>query len=450
MAFFGRHFHLRSIAAIAGGLLGFSAVAAANDDQLTRPQVLPTIFVHGFGGSASVYQSQAMRFSSNGVRSERLLGFEYNSSSQAGVAAAIPALDVFVDEARARFGVDRVNLVAHSLGTSVTGAYLADPARAAKVSKYIGIDGASNPTCGANTPGTLSCMGIFGGSVGDVGGNNVYFSNTQTHVQSVTSAESFAAQFEFLTGQPPLTTKIIPRFGLIKVAGRVVDFPVNVGAAGATLELWRIDARTGQRRYLVRRTTVAADGSWGPLPAFSHAHYELAVRRSDDLESHFYFQPWKRSTQLIRMNLSPPGSPLLLATNTSDDHAAVVVIRQKEIWVNHPSGQNDTLTMQVRGPNGNQDPVDVLLPVTDNSRVVIHAHDDKATPTVSSLGLLPFFPMLPFQTGVDVFLPAAPRPNSTIRISNAPRGNSSRQQVINVPNWQSSRHQITVVFNDYD
>jgi hypothetical protein len=118
--------------------------------------------------------------------------------------------------------------------------------------------------------------------------------------------------------------------------------------------------------------------------------------------------------------------------------------------VNHPSGQNDTMTIETRSRNGNQDPVDVLLPLADNSRVVIHAHDDKATPTFSSLGLLPFFPLLPFQTGVDVFMPAAKQPDSIIRITNAPRGDTRRLKTINVPNWQSSTNQITVIFNDYE
>src|ERR1044071_7423398 len=237
MTFIGRGFRFRSLAAIACTLLGVSAAVSAQEEELLRrPQMLPTVFVHGFGGAASVYQSQIQRFSSNGVRDELIMGFEYDSGTPAGVAAAVPALDAFVEAARTRFGVTRVNLIAHSLGTAVAGNYLADPARAGKVAKYIGIDGASNPACGSNTEGTLKCMGIFKGSTGDVGGRNVYFNDLQTHVESVTSPDSFAAQFEFLTGVAPRTTNIARKyffgfpFDLINIAGRVVDFPSNYGA----------------------------------------------------------------------------------------------------------------------------------------------------------------------------------------------------------------------------
>jgi len=390
-----------------------------------------------------------MRFSSNGVRDAMILAFEYNTGSAAGIAAAVPALDALVDEVRTRFGVERVNLVAHSLGTFVSGTYLSDAVRAGKISKYIGVDGASNPTCGSTAAGTLSCMGIFRGSVGNVGGRNIYFNNTQTHVESVTSAESFAAQFEFLTGEPPRTTEIIRDFGLINISGRVVDFPANAGADGATLELWRISGITGDRRYLTRRTSIAADGNWGPFFVLSGEHYELTVKRPGSAVGHFYFQPWERSTRLVRMNLSPAGSAILANTNSSDVHTALVITRQKEIWVNHPSGQNDTLTIQTRSRSGRQQPVDVLTPLTDNSRIAIHVHDDAATPGVSSLALLPFFPTQPFQTGVDVFMPAAERPDGTITIVNAHRGNTERLQIINIQNWSSSNDRVSVIFNDY-
>jgi len=448
MASARRHLHLYGIAAIALGLLGFSAGSIATERR-SGPEILPTIFVHGFAGSAAQYQSQAMRFSSNGVPDDMILAFEYNTGSAAGIAAAVPNLDAFVDATRARFGVDRVNLVAHSLGTAISGTYLANTVRAAKISKYIGIDGASSPNCGSTAPGTLTCMGIFRGTAGNVAGNNVYFNDTQTHVESVTSAESFAAQFQFLTGEAPRRTSIARDFGLIRVAGRVVDFPANTGAEGATLELWRIGGITGDRKYLSRRVTVAADGSWGPFLVLSGENYEFAVERPGSLVGHFYFQPWERSTQLVRMNLSPPGSAILANTNTSEAHSSLVITRQKEIWVNHPSGQNDTLTIQTFTRGRSQPPVDVLLPLTDNSRIALHVHDDAATPQVSSLALLPFFPTQPFQTGVDVFMPATERANGTITLINAQRGNTSRLQIINVPNWPSSTDRISVIFDDH-
>jgi len=441
-------FHI-SAAALAFLLAGFAQIVFAHSKN---DSILPVIFVHGFAGSAAQYQSQAMRFSSNGIPDERILAFEYDTGNLGGLGAVPAALDAFVDEVRARFGVDQVNLVGHSLGTFVSNTYLANPTRAAKIAKYIGIDGSSNPTCGSTAPGTLSCMGIFRGSTGNVGGNNVYFNDTQTHVQACTSAESFAAQYEFFTGKPPKTTDIKRDHGLIKVAGRVAIFPANVGAEGAKLQFWHISGLTGKRLHLVRTATIGADGSFGPFWAISGNHYEFTVIREGFPVGHYYFQPYPRSTYMVRMNASAADSPTLANTNASDHHAALVIQRQKEWWTTHPSGQNDSLKIATFSRSGGfQPPVEVLTPITSNGIIAIHVHDDAATPLLSSLELLPFFPTQAFQSGVDVYMPASTPPDGTIFITNAHRGNNRFRdlQRINIPNWASSTDRSVVQFNDY-
>ena len=79
----------------------------------------------------------------------------------------------------------------------------------------------------------------------------------------------------------------------------------------------------------------------------------------------------------------------------------------------------------------------------------IHVHDAAASPGDSTLDLLPFFPTQAFQTGVDVFMPAAEPTDGTISFANAPRGDTTRLQTINIPNWRSSEHRATVTFNDF-
>ena len=52
----------------------------------------------------------------------------------------------------------------------------------------------------------------------------------QTHVQTATSAETFAAVYRFFRGRRPETTKIVPKRGkFVRVAGRAVLFPQNAG-----------------------------------------------------------------------------------------------------------------------------------------------------------------------------------------------------------------------------
>jgi pimeloyl-ACP methyl ester carboxylesterase len=431
-------------------LVGPASVGAGHD----KPAPTPIVFVHGGAGSAAQYESQARRFDSNGYLAKYVHAFEYDSSFATNTFAEVNTrLDAFVDGVRTEHGASQVNLVGHSLGTFVSNTYLSDPARAAKIAKYVGIDGSSNASCGVASD-TLDCMGIWQGTntTGNVGGQNVRLT-PQTHVQVATSPESFAAQYEFFTGEPPKTTLILPERGdKVRISGRAVLFPQNVGPAEATVEIWELDSRTGKRedRKPEKTLQVAADGSWGPVRVESDEHYELNVLRAGLLTHHFYFQPFFRSSAFVRMNLAPPGSQIVANTNLSDAHSAAVVVRQKEWWTTHPTGQDDILSISTKSKSGGTQPaVDALTNVTSNGVIGVHVHDAAASPGNSTLALLPFFPTQAFQTGVDVFMPAASPPDGAIRFANAPRGDTSRTQTLNVPNWRSSTDRITVTFNDF-
>ena len=150
------------------------------------------------------------------------------------------------------------------------------------------------------------------------------------------------------------------------------------------------------------------------------------------------------------MNVSPPNSQIVANTNVGDNHMAAVIVRQKEWWTTHPTGQDDVLTIGTRDASlGDQPTVDVLSKVTSNGIIGIHVHDAAESPGDSTLDLLPFFPTQAFQTGVDVFMPAGEPPAGTVSFVNAPRADTSRLQAINVPNWPSTTDRVTVTFNDF-
>ena len=313
----------------------------------------PIVFVHGAAGSGAQYETQSRRFDSNGYPEGYVRAFEYDSSFATNTfAQVVDRLDAFVDDLRDEFGVDQVNLVGHSLGTLVSNTYLSNSARAAKIARYIGIDGSSNAGCGV-TSDQLDCMGIWQGTntTGNVGGNNVRLS-PQTHVQVATSAESFAAQYEFITGEPPRTTLVLPEPpGQVEISGRAVEFPQNIGAAGADVEVWAINGRTGARKDSepLATLTLGADGTWGPVAVNGQQAYELLVVRDGRPDHHFYFQPWLRSSSLVRMNVAPPNSQIVTNTNVGDHHMAAVIVRQKEWWTTHPTGQDDVLEIATTG-----------------------------------------------------------------------------------------------------
>jgi pimeloyl-ACP methyl ester carboxylesterase len=444
--------------ALAGAMVVAYAPPARAKAHGGPSQALPIVFVHGGAGSGAQYASVARRFASNGYPTDRIATFEYDSSSPAAIAAAPAQLDALIDQLRAQYGVERVNLVGHSLGTFVSNNYLAVPARAAKIAHYVGVDGASNPTCGASDPG-LECMGIYRGTTGDVGGNNIYFNFTQSHVEAATSPESFAAQYEFFTGHAPDTTLILPEPpGQVEIAGRAVDFPQNAGLDGGLLRIWRVSARTGARlsRRPVATIAIGPSGDWGPVRVNGRKSYEFELHRADSpTEQNIYYQPFIRDNYWIRLLSSAPTSGIVLNTTVGPNHAAAVVIRYREWWTTHPSGDEDTLEISTRSPGQGDEPVvDALTNVISDglavgvSPVGVHVHDYMAD-QVSSLALIPFFTTQPFQTGVDVYMPAIDPPDGTITFANAPRGDTSRMQVVNTRNWASDGHRITVEFNDY-
>lgn len=407
----------------------------------------PIVFIHGAAGSGAQYQSQAMRFATNGFPANYIRVFEYDSQQSA--SSQITPLDNFINSVRSELGVSKVNIVAHSLGTFITASYLDSSIRAAKVAKYIGIDGDTAFSC----PGRVPCMGIWGqgSSLRRLGSTNVRFSS-QSHVQVCTSAESFGAQYNFLMGRTPPQGSTIASQSTFAISGRAVNFPANTGASGATLRIWAVSASTGARTSSSPLATfsIGSTGNWGPVTVSSGERYEFEVLRSGLPTVHIYSQPFLRASNLVRLNLSPAGSGTLTNTNVSDLHSALVITRYKEWFTSKTSG-NDRLTITTNHPSlGSFGPHSVFTRVTSNSAIGVHVHDDTATPRSTSLSELGYFASLPFQTGVDVYMPASlASPMGSITIANAPRGDTTRMQTIVTPNWASSGHRISVEFNDY-
>jgi pimeloyl-ACP methyl ester carboxylesterase len=406
-----------------------SSVAGGNIAKAQAAGPVPIVFVHGYLGSGAQYRSPAMRFASNGYPANRIRAFDYNFDSS--------GLDAFIDGVRREFGVDKVYVAAHSLGTAVMLSYLLNPTTAAKVAKYVALDGV-----GAICLWGTQCTSITAASMG------------QTHIEASLSPESFARQYQFFLGQAPATTTITPTPGTIQIAGRALYFQVNQPAAGSTGQLWAINGSTGVRTTATPQATftIGADGNFGPLNVTSGQPYEITISRSDTGVMHYYYQPFIRSTYLLRLQVPQAGSAQLTNTNVGPNHAAIVVLRYREWWRSH-GAQNDDITLSTTSAAGNQPATNILSRVTGDIAGV-HAHDNAASPRQTTLDPLNYFSSQPFQTGVDVYMPAAATPNGTIHITNNPRGNAARQQVVNVPNWASlingnQRQAMLVEFNDY-
>jgi pimeloyl-ACP methyl ester carboxylesterase len=424
-----------------------SAVYAKGCPKLPS-YVKPIVFVHGMAGSAQQFESQAMRFASNGWPVDYLFAFEWTAAfpSPETTAERTARLDAFIDSVLAQTGADKIYLMGHSAGTSVSFGYLADPAHAAKVAKYVNIDGMTATALPGGVPTLAIWAEIAGtGAVNPpreiVGATNVLLAG-QFHVQSATSAEAFAEMYKFFTGNEPATTDIIPEPpGQVRLAGRAVFFPANQGVGDATLEIWEVDAVTGARKHAKPEATYTLsgtgyyDGTWGPFKANGQKHYEFVLLREGFRPHHFYFEPFMRSDYFVRLQTSPSGG-IGEYMDRSDYHSNIVVTRQKEL--------RDADVLEMNGANI----VTALAPIT-KAIIGLFVYDDGADGVSDLTQPIPYYHAITFMSGVDLYMPAAEPPDGTISVVLTPRDGGGKTQVINVPNWASSEHAISIVVNDY-
>lgn len=345
----------------------------------------------------------------------------------------------------AKTGADKVDILGHSLGTVVLFNYLnSSPERAAKVAHYVSIDGLA----GITPPGGVPTLALWAGTGAAgreiTGALNVIIPN-QTHVQCATSPESFFQMYRFFVGRRPSTTRITAeRPDLVKLAGRAVIFPQNVGVQNGSLEIWEVDGRTGKRLASKPRAvySLGGDGSWGPFNANGERHYEFAIVRAGAATHHFYFEPFPRSDYLIRLNTQEPGQGIDALLDSSPRQTDLIITRYKEFWGDQ-GAQNDIL--QVDGTN-----VVNAATCPINKRVNAIFAFDKGSDGIGDVSTpIPVFFALPFITAVDLYIPAATPPDRTVSIVLTPRGGGSRTQVLNIPDWPSSADRVSLQFHDY-
>jgi pimeloyl-ACP methyl ester carboxylesterase len=404
----------------------------------------PILFVHGIEGSGGQFESQAMRFASNGYPRAWIDEVDYNSTR---AVADKSEVDQQIDDAIAalkqRTGRSKVDVVAHSLGTSVMYDYLTNGAMAAQrrasVGRYINVDGQSqNP--GVPTLAVWAGRGTPGRHMD--GAQNVTIPN-QTHVQTCTSAESFLAYYRFLTGRRP-AHDIVRQTGAIRVAGKALNFPQNSGLAGATVQIWPLRADGTRIGAAPAHSIAISDGStgggaWGPVTIQSGKRYEFTLLRPGLPTLHIYYEPFVRSDYTVRLLASPavetyagfrPGS------------MSAVNIRYKELWGDQ-GAQNDRLLV-----NGLNICNATLCPISKqvNAFFAFDRNRDGQTDLSSPD---PVLGSLPFIQGGDVYVPSSPTASGTATWQLDSRGGGP-VRTLKVPNWDSMTDGVTLQWNDFE
>jgi pimeloyl-ACP methyl ester carboxylesterase len=431
------------VAAIAAAAL-LVAAPAAGAHWKHHKRLTPLIFVHGGAGSGAQFESQAQRFTSNGYPARYVNVLEYDSTFGTTTRDEVYArLDALIAQVKARTGRSKVDLLGHSLGTTLSHEYLASPERAANIAHYVNIDGrtAAAPPGGVPTLAIWAGRGTPGREI--VGAQNVTVPN-QTHVQVATSKETFVPVFKFFTGRRPAKDIVSER--RITLSGRAQLFPENVGVGERTLEIWRVDGDTGQRKGddPVATLDIADDGSWGPVHGLrSGRHYEFALLDpTSSLVHHLYFEPFKRSDHLVRLLTSTPTGGVNILIERGPNHGSLALVRYKELWGDQ-GAENDQLLI-----NGTNVINAATAPIS--KRVIGMFAFDTGSDGVSNIASPhPVFFALPFLSGVDLFIPAATPATGTVPVALRSRG-AGPLRTVNVPNFASATDAVSIGFNDYE
>ena len=438
---------LRLWASAAVCLLVALLLAPAADAKTTRH---PILFVHGVEGTGAQFESQAMRFTSNGYPHSWIDEVDYDSTRASGDQSQVQAqIDAKIAELKRRTGAKKIDLVGHSLGTIVSYDYLTDSTkgaqRRANIAHYVNIDGqSSNPGVPTLALWAGRRAGTMTGSVTTphmAGAKNVTIPN-QTHVQTCTSSQSFVQMYKFFNRRRA-AVDILRQRGRIRIAGRALTFPQNVGLAGTTVQIWQLKPN-GQRATETPHSSLQiTDGSqggggWGPVAVQAGRRYEFALVRSGNPTLHIYYEPFVRSDYTLRLL----GSDALTAyTGNRPGSVSSVSIRYKELWGDVP-GQTDVLRI-----NGTSVCTAALCPWTRQVNAYFAFDDNRNGHTDFTSD--PVIGNLPFIAAADVFMPSSPTAAGTTTFQLRSRG-AGPVRTVKTPNWDSLGGGPIVQWRDFE
>jgi hypothetical protein len=360
----------RAVLAGAAALAPASAFAqrrqAPARDEAGPP---PIVFVHGNGDSAAVWINNFWRFESNGFDRRHLFAIDFpyplartdDSKPQAlrsSTADQMKELAEFVGQVRGRTHRQKVALIASSRGGNTVRNYLKNGGGAAFVSHAIlcgtpnkGIVVSDTMLVGSEFNGAspflkdlnsgpddlipgVEMMAIrsdkndkysqpdarFVGHPGKPtgvsydsselrGAKNVILDGLD-HRETAFHKLAFGAQYKFIAGKPAGTLFIaqepLPTLNG-KVGGIAEGVYTNLPVAGAEVEIFEVDPKTGERKGNIpnHRKTTGDDGLWGPFIAHSEAYYEFVLRMEGQPVTHTYRSPFLRSSDAVHLRPQP-------------------------------------------------------------------------------------------------------------------------------------------------
>jgi pimeloyl-ACP methyl ester carboxylesterase len=355
---------------LAVGNFSFAALAQPAPAAPSATEIPPILFVHGNGDHAALWITAMWRMESNGVPRDRLFAINFTDPlARADDTKAEPnksstedqrrELGEAVQELKRRTGAPRVALVGNSRGGySIRG--LVKNGGSADVSHAVlcGVPnhgvydwdaGLNNEFNGRGpflrglnegesevTPGTAfltlrsdgmdkyaQADGRFVGKPGTPtgvteegpalkGATNLVLGAVD-HRETAFSPRALREIYKFIAGREPDRIAITPE-AEVRLSGLVTGTPggvqTNCPVAGASVEIYRVSADSGERLgTAIHASQTGADGRWGPAKVDPTWYLEIVLTSAGSTTTHFYRSPFPRSSDIVHLRAARPLGP---------------------------------------------------------------------------------------------------------------------------------------------
>jgi pimeloyl-ACP methyl ester carboxylesterase len=358
--------------ALLAGPFGFSAFQVSAQTAPAAPgtaEVPPVLFVHGNGDHAALWLTTLWRMESNGIPRERMFAINFTDPlartddkveqpNRSSTEDQRRELGDAVKELKRRTGASRIALVGNSRGGYSIRNYIRNGGADISHAVLCGVpnhgvydwdDGLGGEFNGRGpflrglnegesevTPGTAfltlrsdgidkfaQADGRFVGKPGTLtgvtsdgpalkGATNLVLGAID-HREIAFHPRAFREIYKFIAAREPLRIEIVPE-AEVKLSGLVTGTPggvvTNRPVTGATVEIYRVSAETGQRTGgPVHSSQTGADGRWGPAQVEPIWHLEIVLTSAGAPTTHLYRSPFPRSSDVVHLRAARPLGP---------------------------------------------------------------------------------------------------------------------------------------------
>ena len=330
----------------------------------------PVLFVHGNGDHAALWITTLWRMESNGVPRERMLAINFTDPlarsddkveqpNRSSTEDQRRELAEAIKELKRRTGAPRVALVGNSRGGYSIRNYIKNGG-GADVSHAVlcgvpnhGVyewddglggefngrgpflrglnEGESEVTAGTafltlrsdgidkfaqadgrfvGKPGTPT--GVTSDGPALKGATNLVLGAID-HREIAFHPRAFREIYKFIAGREPSRIEIVPEAD-VKLSGLVTGTPggvqTNRPVSGATVEIYRVSAETGERiGGPIHSSQTGADGRWGPAQVEPTWYLEIVLTSAGSPTTHLYRSPFPRSSDIVHLRAARPLGP---------------------------------------------------------------------------------------------------------------------------------------------